>query len=170
MMISEFRNASNWGSREGKFLKAENNGELEQPARALSLIPCCSTAQMVSSLPDASPFFGKIAKHLLCENVRELIVKSQCLGVRRFLTEMHSVYDLSECQFVGWYCSFKRCIPSFSVFSLSCISRQGEWFAGLDMSLRFANRALQGGCADICQMAEHPCSPVYDDGTKSVSP
>lgn len=48
---------SNWGSREGKFLKAENNREPEQPARSPSLISCSLTAQMVSSLPDASPFY-----------------------------------------------------------------------------------------------------------------
>lgn len=88
-------------------------------------------------------FFVKIAKHLLCENLREFTAKSQCLGVRKFLTEMYSVYVLSECQFVGWYCSFNRYISSFSVFSFRCIGRQGQWFAGLDMSLTFANRALQ---------------------------
>lgn len=114
--------------------------------------------------------FGKIAKPLLCENLRELIAKSLWLGVRRFLTEMCSVYVLSECQFVGWYCSFSRYISSFSVFSLWCISRQGQGFAGLDMFLRFANRVLQGVCAAISHMAEHPCGPVHDDGTKSVSP
>lgn len=57
-----------------------------------------------------------------------------------------------------------------SLLSLWRISRQGQWFPGLDMSLRFANRALQQVPAAISQMAEHPCSPVYDDGTKFVSP
>lgn len=83
---------------------------------------------------------------------------------------MYSVPVLSECQFVGWYYSFNRYISSFSVFSLWRISRQGQWFPGLDMSLRFANRALQQVPAAISQVAEHPCSPVYDDGTKFVSP